>query len=201
MPFNCINYNVWTFTKGRHPPGSLPSEISVALPPRKLQTCLAAAISSSEAATPFHRNRPLGHFSTNTSLVFSLDAVGSTWLRREREKESERKIIAWWSSLTVSMYMPAVNTDLHSACCTGGALADMEKACIASLTLTTFTWSPTHVDDHGFPLEQAHQMGWFLALSDTYLQSDITVNSKPCRFFYFLQSKLFSASYKTWQQE
>lgn len=85
MPFNCINYNVWTFTKGRHPPGSLPSEISVALPPRKLQTCLAAAISSSEAATPFHRNRPLGHFSTNTSLVFSLDAVGSTWLRREED--------------------------------------------------------------------------------------------------------------------
>ncbi len=86
MPFNCINNNVWTFIKGRHPPGSLPSEISVALPPRKLQTCLAAAISSSEAATPFHRNRPLGHFNTNTSLVFSWDAVGSTWLRRERER-------------------------------------------------------------------------------------------------------------------
>ncbi len=177
MPFNCINNNVWTFIKGRHPPGSLPSEISVALPPRKLHTCLAAAISSSEAATPFHRNRPLGHFNTNTSLVFSWDAVGSTWLRRERERERERLLPDGHCWLCPCMCLPKF-TDLHSACCTGGALADMEKACIASLTLTTFTGSPTLVDDHGFPLEKAHQMGRFLALSDTYLQSDTTVNSK-----------------------
>lgn len=89
MPFNCIHYSVWTFIKGRHPPGSLPSEISVTLPPRKLQTYFAAAISSSEAATPFHRNRPSGNFSTNTSLVFSLDAEGSTWVRRETESVRE----------------------------------------------------------------------------------------------------------------
>lgn len=106
-------------------------------------------------------------------------------------EKKERKIIAWWSFLTVSTFVFAAITDLHSACCTGGALADVEEASVASPTLTTFTWSPTQVDDHGFPLEHTHQMGRFLALSDTYLQDDITVNCKSSRPIYFLEKKCF----------
>lgn len=63
----------------RHPPGSLPSDTWLALPPRKPTTCLAASISSSLAPTPRHTNKALGVFNTNTSLVFRLEAEASTW--------------------------------------------------------------------------------------------------------------------------
>lgn len=61
-------------------------------------------------------------------------------------------------------------TDLNSTCSTGGALTDVEETCTSCTALPAFSWSPAQEDDHRFALKQAHQMGWFLALSDTHLR-------------------------------
>lgn len=85
-----------------HPPGSLPSDTWLALPPREPTTCLAAAISSSLAPTPRHTNRALGDFSTNTSLVFRLEAEAVTCGNKCRPVRGGNK------------------ESLHTMCCTQG---------------------------------------------------------------------------------
>lgn len=61
-------------------------------------------------------------------------------------------------------------TDFDSTCSTGGALADVEETCACCTALSAFSWCSAQEDDHRFAFEQAHQMGWLLALSDTNLQ-------------------------------
>lgn len=60
--------------------------------------------------------------------------------------------------------------DLNSTCSTGGALTNMEETCTSCTALPAFSGSPAQEDDQRFALKQAHQMGRFLALSDTHLQ-------------------------------
>lgn len=153
-----------------YPPGSLPSDTWLLLPPRESTTCLAAAISSSLAPTPRHTNRALGDFSTNTSLVFRLEAEASTWRDkcthvRGGNKESLHTMFCvethkgvWWKT-----------AHLYSTRSTGGALPDVEEACVGSLHLSTFTWCSSAMDNHGFALKQAHQVGRLLALSHSHL--------------------------------
>lgn len=59
---------------------------------------------------------------------------------------------------------------LHSAGGTGGALADVEETGAPNATLPPLTRGPAQVNDHWLALEQAHQVGGLLALSDTDLR-------------------------------
>lgn len=58
---------------------------------------------------------------------------------------------------------------LHSPGSAGRALSDVEEASAAGLRLSTFAWRSSLVDDHGFALEQAHQVWRLLALSHSHL--------------------------------
>lgn len=152
-------------------PGSLPSDTWLTLPPRKPTTCLAASISSSLAPTPRQTNRALGDFSTNTSLVFRLEAEASTWgnTRRQMRGGIQKCLqcpIRMWQQHR-SMYWQTAH--LHSPRSAGRALPDVEEASAAGQRLSTFAWRSSAVDDHGFALEQAHQVWRLLALSHSHL--------------------------------
>lgn len=83
----------------QHSPGSLVSCTSVAVPPSMPATYLAASFSSGVPPFPTHSIRALGVFSTNTSLVFKDEALGSTWISRTRSVTSGSDGVnrLWWS--------------------------------------------------------------------------------------------------------
>lgn len=58
---------------------------------------------------------------------------------------------------------------LHSPVAVGRALPDVEEASGGSLRLATLSAGASAVDDHGFALEQAHQVWRLLALSHSHL--------------------------------
>lgn len=62
-----------------------------------------------------------------------------------------------------------LRTHLYSSCSAGGGLTNVEEAGAASTRLSSFTGRPSIMDHHGLALEQAHQVGGFLALGHTHL--------------------------------
>jgi len=150
------------------PPGSLHSETWMALPPKKPTTCLAASISPSLAPIPRHTDRAFEDFSTNTSLVFRLEAEASTWTWRQ--VRNMRK--SGFSTPPVHTHMFCRPPHLHSSGGAGRTLADVEEASAASLWLSTFARCSSTMDHHGFALEEAHQVGRFLTLSHSHLWMD-----------------------------
>lgn len=147
---------------GRHSPGSLPSATSVGFPPSTLTTYFAATISSSLAPAPFHTNTQSDDFSTNTSLVFKLDADGSTYNGSYR-----------WFMRNITLYCMYESiqtvTDLDSTCGPRGALSNVEEASTSCFGLAVLAGCASSMDDHRFALEQTHQMGRFLTLCHSHL--------------------------------
>lgn len=96
----------------------------------------------------------------------------SDWTRwAQPEKTYER----WWEmAITTHFYIKHSGGWVHAAHLyspgsTGSALSDVEEASAAGLRLSTFAWCSSTVDNHGFALEQAHQVWRFLTLSHSHL--------------------------------
>lgn len=62
---------------------------------------------------------------------------------------------------------------LHGAGRPRGALSDVEEASTGRLRLSLFGCGASEVDDHGFALEQAHQVCWLLPLSHPHLVKSV----------------------------
>lgn len=62
---------------------------------------------------------------------------------------------------------------LHGAGAVGRALSDVEEASGGSMRLATLSAGASTVDDHGFALEQAHQVRRLLALGHSHLGLEV----------------------------